>query len=204
MTMAGDPQALTHANGSSGHTVYQMSVDQVQPAGIELPPVAPMLMQSLRAVGYTTSAALADLVDNSIAAGSRSVEIRFAMAPEPYVAVLDDGHGMTETELVSAMRFGSRDPRDLRTGTDLGRFGLGLKTASLSQCRRLTVASIHAGSLSIAAWDVDDCERRGSWWLGRPDPSTLPEDLRSRTLLSGSRHRRNLAAFGQAHRDGRI
>jgi NAD(P)H-dependent flavin oxidoreductase YrpB (nitropropane dioxygenase family) len=101
-------------------------VDEQRPPGIELPPVAPMLMQSLRSVGYTTSAALADLVDNSIAAEARTVAIRFATTPTPFVAIIDDGHGMDETTLIAAMRFGSRDPRDPRTGMDLGRFGLGL------------------------------------------------------------------------------
>ncbi len=91
--------------------------------GIELPPVAPVLMQSLRAFGYTTSAALADLIDNSIAAGAEHVDIRCPPGPDPYVAVLDDGAGMTSDTLVEAMRFGSRDPRLDRLGTDLGRFG---------------------------------------------------------------------------------
>ncbi len=180
MTMAEDPQASAYASGFVGHSAYETSANEVQVAGVELPPFAPMLMQSLRAVGYTTAAALADLVDNTIAAGAKNVDIRFATTPEPYVAIIDDGRGLTGTELISAMRFGSRDPRDIRTGADLGRFGLGLKTASLSQCRRLTVASIRAGSISIVAWDVDECERRGTWWLGRPDQSALPEDVRNR------------------------
>ncbi len=145
--------------------------------GLELPPVAPVLMESLRAVGYTTSSALADLIDNSIAARSRNIAIRFALAPTPQVFIVDDGHGMSESELVAAMRFGSRDPRELRGGADLGRFGLGMKTASISQCRRLVVASLHDEKLSVAVWDLDDCERRGSWWLGRPDKSIINEEV---------------------------
>ena len=90
-----------------------------------------MLMQSLRAVGYTTPAAVADLVDNSVAAAARNVAIRFSGVPEPFVAVVDDGGGMDDATLVAAMRFGSRDPRAENSGFDLGRFGLGLKTASL-------------------------------------------------------------------------
>ena len=145
--------------------------------GVELPPLASMLMQSLRAVGYTAPAAVADLVDNSVAAAARNVAIRFATAPEPLVAVIDDGVGMDETTLVAAMRFGSRDPRVASIGPDLGRFGLGLKTASLSQCRKLTVASRRSGVLTVAAWDLDECDRRGTWWLSRPDPSTIPSDV---------------------------
>lgn len=152
-------------------------MDEQRPTGIELPPVAPMLMQSLRSVGYTTSAALADLVDNSIAADAKNVSIRFATTQDPFVAIVDDGHGMAKADLVAAMRFGSRDPRDPRTGTDLGRFGLGLKTASLSQCRQLVVASLRDEQLSLASWDIDECERRCSWWLGQPDRSAIPEEI---------------------------
>ena len=152
-------------------------MDQQPSVGIELPPVAPMLMQSLRAVGYTTPAALADLVDNSVGAAAHRVAIRFAAAQDHLVAVVDDGEGMDEAALVAAMRFGSRDPREASSPIDLGRFGLGLKTASLSQCRRLTVASRRDGALAIAAWDLDECERRRAWWLNRPDPSTVPAEV---------------------------
>ena len=61
-----------------------------------------------------------------------------------------------------------------REANDLGRFGLGLKTASLSQCRRLTVAALKDGYLSIAQWDMDECDRRRAWWLDRPPPTELP------------------------------
>jgi len=144
--------------------------------GVELPPVASMLMQSLRSVGYTAAAALADLVDNSIAAQARAVRINVAMTPSPFVAICDDGTGMSEATLVSAMRFGSRDPRAPREGADLGRFGLGLKTASLSQCRRLTVATLKEGQLSFARWDLDECDRLGTWWLERPTRSAVPHE----------------------------
>lgn len=148
-------------------------------SGMELPPVASILMQSLRSVGYSTSAALADLVDNSISAGAKTVHISVSMRPAPFVAISDDGCGMDETTLLAAMRFGSRDPRDIREGSDLGRFGLGLKTASLSQCRRVSVATLKNGRLSIARWDLDECERRGSWWLERPRRGELPAETLS-------------------------
>ncbi len=144
--------------------------------GVELPPVASFLMQSLRSVGYSTAAALADLVDNSIAASAKTVRISVAMVPDSFVAITDDGTGMEKRTLFAAMRFGSRDPRDQRDGTDLGRFGLGLKTASLSQCRRLTVATLKDGELSIARWDLDECDRRGSWWLEQPSEIELPRE----------------------------
>jgi len=68
--MADDPQASTYASGFVGHSAYETTSNEVQVAGVELPPVAPMLMQSLRAVGYTTAAALADLVDNQFASAA--------------------------------------------------------------------------------------------------------------------------------------
>lgn len=154
--------------------------------GRELPPVAPMLMESLRAVGYSTSAALADLVDNSISAGAHKITITFAATPQPFIVVLDDGRGMNAEELIAAMRYGSRDPREARAATDLGRFGLGLKTASLSQCRRVTVVSCHEGEFSVAVWDLDECARRQSWWLGTPDTSEIPDEI-LRTLSAQGR-----------------
>jgi hypothetical protein len=153
--------------------------------GIELPPVAPLLMQSLRAVGYTLQAALADLIDNSIAAGAKTVGIDFNAVGVQYVAIVDDGHGMDEAALVAAMRFGSRDPREVRSSTDLGRFGLGLKTASLSQSRRFTVASLQGGALSVARWDLDECERRGTWWLERPAATELPGEVLNTLVAKG-------------------
>ena len=134
-------------------------------------------MQSLRSIGYTTQAAVADIIDNSLAAGATRIEIDFAHTPRAFVSVIDDGVGMSRDALLQAMRYGSRDPREVRSGNDLGRFGLGLKTASLSQCRRLTVATLQSGQLSLAVWDVDECERRGGWWLLTPESSAVSQDV---------------------------
>lgn len=154
------------------------SVAMVEEGGMELPPVAPVLMESLRAVGYSTPAAIADLVDNSITAKATSVSIRFSGGTSAFVAIIDDGEGMSDGELVAAMRFGSRDPRENRPDGDLGRFGLGMKTASLSQCRRMTVASMKGGDLAIRAWDLDECESRRAWWLQKPtSEEVLPDAL---------------------------
>jgi hypothetical protein len=154
-------------------------------SGLEWPPAASMLMQSLRSVGYSAAAALADLIDNSISANAHTIRIGLLRIPEPTVTLIDDGSGMTEDALLLAMRFGSRDPRDQRDDTDLGRFGLGLKTASLSQCRRLTVASLWDGKLSAARWDLDECDRRGTWWLQRPGVDDLPQEAVAKLLEQG-------------------
>ena len=145
--------------------------------GLEVPPVASHLMHSLRSIGYTTQAAVADIIDNSLGAEATRIEIDFAHTPRAFVSVIDDGVGMSRDALLQAMRYGSRDPREVRSGNDLGRFGLGLKTASLSQCRRLTVATLQSGRLSLAVWDVDECERRGGWWLLTPESSAISQDV---------------------------
>lgn len=114
-------------------------------------------MEALRGLGYSTSAALADIVDNSISAGASEVRIDFAWdGPASRVTVLDNGKGMDDRTLESAMRLGDKSPLDERMPGDLGRFGLGLKTASFSQCRRLTVASMSKdGAPCCLRWDLD-------------------------------------------------
>ena len=104
-----------------------------------MPPDAATLMWSTRAIGYTTPAAVADLIDNSISAEATEISIEFFSGEDGYVSILDNGKGMNYTELQNAMKYGSGDPNVERSSTDLGRFGLGLKTASLSQCRKLFV-----------------------------------------------------------------
>lgn len=61
------------------------------------------------------------------------------------------------------MRLGSTDPREERAIGDLGRFGLGLKTASFSQCRRLTVVSRQHGEIAAFTWDLDTVVKENSW-----------------------------------------
>lgn len=121
------------------------------------PPRAMAMLESLRGLGYSTAAALADIIDNSISAGADKVQIDFAWnGPQSRISVLDNGSGMTDAELEGAMRLGDKNPTDARDAHDLGRFGMGLKTASFSQCRRLTVASVKNGERSCLRWDLDE------------------------------------------------
>ena len=114
------------------------------------------MIEALRGLGYLTGTALADIVDNSISAQAQSVSMRFAWDGDAsHVAILDDGVGMDAVELDGAMRLGERSPLESRAADDLGRFGLGLKTASFSQCRRLTVASMREGRMNCLRWDLD-------------------------------------------------
>ena len=132
---------------------------------IYLPPSAPDLLESMRAIGYSFEASLADIIDNSITAQSHLVNIRFSVSGDPYVAIIDDGQGMSPEELNSAMRHGTQHPVQERSDLDLGRFGLGLKTASLSHCRRLTVISLRQGTLSARCWDLEHVAKRCDWML---------------------------------------
>ncbi len=120
------------------------------------PPKATAMVEALRGLGYNTQTALADIIDNSIAAGANEVQIEFVWAEqESRILCIDNGSGMTAAGLDSAMRLGDRNPLDVRSANDLGRFGLGLKTASFSQCRRMTVATRGADGLQALRWDLD-------------------------------------------------
>lgn len=143
------------------------------PREVDLPPSAPAMLASLRAIGYSFESALADIIDNSIAAEATVVEVQFRSQSRAYVAVIDDGYGMTEPDLRLAMQHGGMGPSQARSERDLGRFGLGLKTASLSQCRRLTVVTAREGQLSGAVWDLDRVEQTGAWTLGLLDPEEI-------------------------------
>ncbi|MBN1459520.1 MAG: ATP-binding protein [Armatimonadetes bacterium] len=125
------------------------------------------MIESIRAVGYTVQTAIADLVDNSIAASAKNVWVTFHWHGVcSYVSVADDGCGMTESKLTEAMRLGSQSPLDAREPHDLGRFGLGLKTASFSQCRQLSVWSKASGRSPVArCWDLDYVQQTGDWRL---------------------------------------
>lgn len=133
------------------------------------PPRASAMIEALRGLGYSTATALADLVDNSIAAGASCVDLRFVWAGrDSCIIIQDDGRGMDDAGLDRAMSLGNQSPLDERADDDLGRFGLGLKTASFSQCRRLTVASRQEGGpIACLRWDLDVLASSGddSWRL---------------------------------------
>ena len=132
------------------------------------PPRAGAMLEALRGLGYSTAAALADIVDNSISAGASEVRIDFTWAgAESRVTLLDNGRGMGDAELESAMTLGDKSPLDERDPGDLGRFGMGLKTGSFSQCRRLTVATQKDGVRSCLRWDLDALAQNsvGGWLL---------------------------------------
>lgn len=133
-------------------------------------PRAASLIESMRSIGYSLRTAVADIIDNSVTASARKIELLADTDSDlPALGILDDGAGMDEAELMEAMRPGTRSPLDGREAADLGRFGLGLKTASFSQCRRLTVVTRKNGMTSSAIWDLDTVADRNEWLVEIPD-----------------------------------
>ena len=150
-----------------------------QKATVDVIPSARRLIHSLRDVGYDFIHAVADLVDNSIAAkASRiAIEMRFD-GEDSWLRIADNGTGMSGTTITEAMRFGTE--RDYEPD-ELGRFGLGLKTASLSQCSRLTVASRidrNSRRIEVRRWDLEHVEQTNRWEI-----INVPADERSDTLV---------------------
>lgn len=119
----------------------------------------------MRSVGYTVESAVADIMDNSVAAGATVVEILISPSGPFQIAVLDDGTGMSRDEAIGAMTLAATGPSKERSPNDLGRFGLGLKTASLSQCRTLTIVTKKADKLTALRWSLDYVIETRDWSL---------------------------------------
>lgn len=149
-------------------------------------PAANVLMVSMRAIGYSFEAAIADIVDNSISAGATRVDIKFPVDPmDCYISICDNGNGMNADELFDAMKYGSQMKGNERAENDLGRFGLGMKAASLSQCRRLTVTSKQNGIVSSFCWDLDVIEAKkgkDNWSIIEFNQEEIPDILFSSYL----------------------
>ena len=128
-------------------------------------PFAPSLIESMRSLGYSFPSAVADIIDNCISADATRVDLFSAPGANPYLLIIDNGCGMDQEKLYEAMRYGSNNPLEERAINDLGRFGLGLKSASLSQCRKLIVVSRRNGKTSCFSWDIDYVLSTGSWML---------------------------------------
>lgn len=132
---------------------------------ITLVPNASNLIESQRSIGYTFQTAVADIIDNSISANAKYIDVLFENEPCS-MAIIDNGDGMSLNELISAMRYGTKSIFEERNKNDLGRFGLGLKMASFSQCRKLTVISRKKNEkVSGAIWDLDVISKTNDWTL---------------------------------------
>lgn len=152
-----------------------------QPRSFEVPPSAARLTASLRDIGYDFPTAVADLVDNSVTAGASRIDIDIVFKGNySYVLIADDGTGMTESELNEALRYGSRKRYSL---SDLGRYGLGLKTAPLSQCRSVSVVTRHSAvnrRIISRTLDLDVIQERDSWLVFDASHSAAVEEAKNR------------------------
>ncbi|MBS0580638.1 MAG: ATP-binding protein [Proteobacteria bacterium] len=145
---------------------------------LDVPPDPERISESLRDTGYEFNTAVADIIDNSISAKATVIDVRMAMdfGGQVFVSVADNGIGMDREELVNAMRYGSRRRAD---PASLGKFGLGLKTASTAFCRRLSVTSRNsADSLLLrATWDLDHIKKTDKWELSLANATGEDERL---------------------------
>lgn len=131
----------------------------------QIPP-AKALINGIRAIGYSFSTSVADIIDNSIAAKAKHINIfSDPLVDNPFFCILDDGCGMNYEELNNAMVFGSDRSKKDDDALDLGRFGLGLKSASLSQCRELIVISKQQNNIYGMSYDLDIMEKNNDWNL---------------------------------------
>lgn len=136
-------------------------------------PEASSMIETFRSIGYNIETAIADIIDNSISAEAKNIWINFEwLGTDTWLSIKDDGYGMNNEELIQAMRPGSKNPLEDRTDNDLGRFGLGLKTASFSQARKLSVISKKFDFNSVYwTWDLDYVNSTGKWELIRYLPN---------------------------------
>lgn len=138
-------------------------------------PSAARLVESLRDTGYSKEAAFADIIDNSIAANATHIKIELLYHfGDLRVVISDNGDGMSEEMLRAAMRYGSPKRENPKS---LGKFGMGLKTASTAFCRRLVVLSIQDGMESARAWDLDRIIQTDRWTLETPEHDDYIDDF---------------------------
>lgn len=147
--------------------------------GIEVIPSAKRLIKSLRDMGYDFSQAIADIVDNSIEAGATVVKIDVQFdGDDSWVRIADNGKGMKPEQLREAMRYGAERNYEK---DDLGKFGLGLKTASMSQCQCLSVASRwnpNRADIAAYSWDLDHIESTNRWEILPIEKNELGNTIR--------------------------
>lgn len=155
---------------------------------VEVVPEASSMIESFRSVGYNLETAIADIIDNSISADAKNIYLDSVWrGSDSFISILDNGIGMNREQLIEAMRPGSKNPLAERPPKDLGRFGLGLKTASFSQCRRVTVISKASGCNAVyLTWDLDYVGQTGKWSLLDYCPDEFVnklDDIESGTMI---------------------
>lgn len=144
----------------------------------EKTPHAKMLLVALRSVGYTNETAIADILDNSISGAATEIELYFDW-DNRRIIIADNGFGMDYQELMDAMEIGSADPNEMRASEDLGRFGLGMKTASFSMAKKLLVISKKNSTISNAEWNLNTVASEDKWEISEYDESDISMILES-------------------------
>ncbi len=140
-------------------------------------PSAGPVINALRALGYNARTAIADIVDNSIDASASNIELTFNYnSGQGYIEVKDNGCGMDVNQIQIAMSIGSKDPSKERKTQELGRFGMGLKTASFSLGKRLSVISKQGTNFVERCWDLDHVSKTNQWELF----TTVPNDIKTK------------------------
>lgn len=134
----------------------------------DIAPSPGRLVESLRDTGYSFVTSVADIVDNSIAANATKVNVDLVLEFDGNLKlyIADNGDGMNERDLLNAMKYGSSKRVNPKS---LGKFGMGLKTASTAFCRSLTVASRKDGSIHSRQWDIDEIIKANDWKLLAPE-----------------------------------
>ncbi|MBB5438543.1 hypothetical protein HDC92_002219 [Pedobacter sp. AK017] len=163
------------------------------PESILLSPPPVFFIRSISEQGYTLSTAIADLIDNSLSAGATRIEILLDAHIIPLkIFIADNGGGMTSDDLTENMRFPSADLELDRNNNDLGRFGLGLKTASFSQSRKFTVIS-RKDSIKYQGrtWDVEYLKDTEDWTLIIEDNKTVTHLIEDYKHVSANFHEHN-------------
>lgn len=154
---------------------------------IEVLPDPERVIEGLRDTGYQFNTAVADIIDNSVAADARNIEVVIQMDLSGVISlgVIDDGCGMDKNDLINAMRYGSRKREDKAS---LGKFGLGLKTASTAFCRRLSVVSRNSPTATVhkAVWDLDHVAKTGKWQLLLETPTEDELDMLNKVAPNSS------------------
>ena len=150
----------------------------------EVSPNASSLVMSMRSIGYSFNNAIADIIDNSITAEADLIKIQCLWnGEEPTIEIEDNGKGMSENELIEAMRPGTKSPLSSRSNDDLGRFGLGLKTASFSQCKKLIVKTFQDKLINEASWDLDIVQEQNKWFLDLENSKENTTNLKTGTII---------------------
>jgi hypothetical protein len=141
-------------------------------------PDASRLIFGLRDTGYEPTTAIADIIDNSIAADATEVKIQILLQTDgrKFVFIGDNGTGMNADQLFNAMRYGAPKRANLKS---LGKFGLGLKTASSSICKKFSIVSKDKSDseLKKLSWDLDHVAKKNAWEMIQEPVSSDEKDM---------------------------